>query len=176
MAKKDVIRPLPCSSSPNHNRFAGLRFGFSLAETISSVSPIVPWRVFLQRLKAVKTRAFLLSSSGDGGWAPVYASPVLLCSSEKCCESACQFSGFVMQSIWRLKRYIPVFFLVVPLPFSIAPRQQIPEIPAADEKNDQRHRFLWEHPENCCFPGDKFGYYMFLTLLSDHLFLGRRSP
>ena len=25
--KKDVIRPLPCSSFPNRNRFAGLRFG-----------------------------------------------------------------------------------------------------------------------------------------------------
>ena len=28
MAKKDVIRPLPCSSFPNRTRCAGLRFGF----------------------------------------------------------------------------------------------------------------------------------------------------
>ncbi|MGM9527156.1 MAG: hypothetical protein ACI3UZ_02285, partial [Oscillospiraceae bacterium] len=26
--QKNVIRPLPCSSSPNRTRFAGLRFGF----------------------------------------------------------------------------------------------------------------------------------------------------
>ena len=40
--KKDAIRPLPCSSSPNRTRCAGLRFGFLLTQAASSVSPLAP--------------------------------------------------------------------------------------------------------------------------------------
>ena len=91
--QKNVIRPLPCSSSPNRTRCAGLRFGgaangrpiFSFAEKISiltSPSSSSQATYHLRRAFSFHCKAYrslilpLLSSKPDPlRWAPAWGRP-----------------------------------------------------------------------------------------------------